>query len=336
MKIYMHSQVFPPSVGGIETVGELLLNEWLNEGMEVKVTTDTPGMTTLDEKLPITRQPQRSDVLACTRWADVVFHNHPSARTAWAPILFHKPWFATVHTWLPCYQSGGMGSLIRRSLFKSCRFLAVSNVIAGHLPKERTRVLRNPSRFPNTSYQADQVRDIDVLYVGRLVSDKGVDLLVDALAELAKEECFMRTKIVGDGPLKAPLEAKVEQLGLSDYIEFVGTQSMDQLQSFYTAARYTVVPSRWEEPFGLVAIEALACGSIPIVADSGGLPEAVGAYGRVFPNNNATALAEILRRVAKRHTNETSAQCGEIKNWLARHEPTQIAADYLNVFKQSL
>lgn len=336
MKIYMHSTVFEPSVGGVETVGELLLRSWIAVGVDIRISTDTPGPDMLKGNIPIIRQPDWREVLACTRWADIVFHNHPSARVAWAPILCRKPWFATVHTWMPCYKNSTLVSSIRRALFKPCRFLAVSDAIARHLPEGRSRVLLNPSRFACASDAEDRARDIDVLFVGRLVSDKGLDLLLDALAELMKEKCFTKTTIVGDGPLRAALESQVKELGLMDWVKFAGNQSAEQLKPYYTSARCTVVPSRWEEPFGLVAVEALACGSIPIVANSGGLPEAIGTHGFVFRSCDIAALKNALRRAIEIPVENPLSDQVAVAKWMERYDPAQVAARYIRVFCQSL
>ena len=341
MKIYMHSTVFEPSVGGVETVGELLAGEWLKTGADVKISTDTPGPLVGNNSIPVIRCPRRSDVIDCVRWADVVFHNHPATRWAWVPQLYRKPWYATVHTWLPMYHAGGgmsqkVRAMMQRRLMGDCQLIAVSEAIAAHLPRNRTRVIWNPCRFSWMGETTNRNRAIDVLFVGRLVPDKGVDLLLDALVQLAAAQCYVRTKIIGDGPLKASLREQAKQAGLAEWIQFAGTQAPDTLQDEFAAARCTVVPSRWEEPFGLVAIEALACGSIPVVADSGGLPEAVGPHGLVFPRGDAKALAEILQRIVKGEINGSFVSSGAIEAQLAHHDPAKVAARYLDVFSESL
>lgn len=341
MKIYMHSTVFEPSVGGVETVAELLLRAWIEAGVEVKISTDTLGSEMLQGDIPIIRQPCWREVLACTRWADVVFHNHPSTRWAWIPKLCHKPWYATVHTWLPMYnETTGLQrklrSMLQRWLISSCRLIAVSEAVAKHLPKDRTQVIWNPCRFSFIPNPNNHTREIDVLFVGRLVSDKGIDLLIEALAQLAAQQCFVRTKIIGDGPLKAFLEEKIQAAGLTEWVELAQTQNGDTLRSQFASARCTVVPSRWEEPFGLVAIEALACGSIPIVAISGGLPEAVGPHGMVFANGDTGHLAELIRLATKGKVEDEYTDQKMISQWLERHETRKAANRYLDVFRQSL
>lgn len=343
MRIHLHSTVFQPSIGGVETVGELLARHWMEAGAEVKVTTDTPGPDAGESALTIIRKPKAREVLALTRWADVVFHNHPCTRLSWAPPLCRKPWFATVHTWLPMYQPSGnlrkrARAAVQRQLVSKCRFIAVSRAVARHLPDRRAPVLPNPCRFPYLARGGEQKRPVDLLFVGRLVSDKGVDLLIEALARLAQEKHYFKTKIIGDGPMRSTLNSKLESCHLDGLVDFTGTLSGEAVRGAYCSARYTVVPSRWEEPFGLVAIEALACGSVPIVADSGGLPEAVGPHGIVFPCGDADALAGVLRRISEKGDEAADAGTDRstVAKWLERHDPEVVARRYLDLFREAV
>jgi glycosyltransferase involved in cell wall biosynthesis len=334
MKIHMHSYVFPPSVGGVEAVGELLVKEWLKLGVEVRVSTQTMGQAGLFP-FPVLRCPGNRELLRLTKWADVVFHNHPSARAAWAPILCRKPWYAAVHNWLPCYQGGGGASLIHRGLFKSCRFLAISDAIAGHLPEGRTQRVPNPYRADVYKMGGSHKRDLDLLFVGRLVSDKGVFVLIEALAKLNNAGHRLHLEIIGDGPEKPTLESLCENLGLRDQVSFSGVLSADHIASRMNRARFTVIPSVWQEPFGLVALEALACGSVPVVAQVGGLPEAVGDFGEFFKAGDAASLAAKLDELLG--TKTSLAEIGDdLREHLSQHHPTRVAACYLKIFNDVL
>ncbi len=340
MKIHLHSSVFAPSIGGVETVGLMLAEEWTRLGMEVRVTTETPDS---EEKFnfPIIRRPSRKVLWKTTRWADVVFHNHPCTRLAWAPILCRKPWLAIVHTWLPMFQPAAslrksIQAKVQRHLVSRCQLLGVSEAIASHIPNRCVPVVPNPCRFQVAKTVEASERPIDLLFVGRLVSDKGIDLLIEALALLAREKQFLKTKIIGDGPLHASLQRKVTACGLGACIEFVGSLTGEAVREAYASARYTVVPSRWEEPFGLVAIETLACGSLPIVADSGGLPEAVGPHGIIFPAGDVEALAKELRRIWADQASPAVSDPLKVAKWLERHDPAKVASRYLDLFQEAL
>ncbi len=95
------------------------------------------------------------------------------------------------------------------------------------------------------------------------------------------------------------------------------------------------IPSRWEEPFGVVALEAMACGCMPVAADAGGLPEAVGDAGMLFANGNAAALADSIGTLLNDPA-LIEALRGRAAAHLARHRPGVVAEQYLAVFEEAL
>ena len=117
-----------------------------------------------------------------------------------------------------------------------------------------------------------------VLLVGRLVHEKGFHLALDALPGLIRRFGGVRFLIAGSGTADAELRAQAERLGLMDHGTFIGWTGDDVLHSLYRIADLCVVPSIYE-PFGLVALEAMASGCPCIVADTGGLREVV-PHGR--------------------------------------------------------
>ena len=128
-----------------------------------------------------------------------------------------------------------------------------------------------------------------VLFAGRLVSEKGADVLIRAMEQLPGIKC----KIVGSGSELSNLR---EQARNMNNVEFMGWQTSEQLWDLYRGARAVVVPSLWYEVFGLVALEAMACGTPVIASDIGGLPEVVqdGVTGRLFPAGDVQALAQCI------------------------------------------
>jgi glycosyltransferase involved in cell wall biosynthesis len=115
-------------------------------------------------------------------------------------------------------------------------------------------------------------------------------------------------------------------------IEFLGRKSPHELARIYNEHRFLVIPSMWNEPFGLVALEAIACGCQPIGADDGGLPEAIGPCGRIFPKADAQALAELLAS-GPTPIPEFEAKAEE---HLARFKAEAIAKAYLKAMVQAI
>lgn len=140
-----------------------------------------------------------------------------------------------------------------------------------------------------------------ILFAGKLTRFKGVDVALDACAHYEAEagERAPLTVIAGDGDLREELEEQARSLGLRK-LRFIGNVSQDELARLYAAADVSLVPSR-REPFGLVAIEAMGCGTPVIASDEGGLPDFVnGDVGALVPPEDPQALAVAVREVLER------------------------------------
>jgi glycogen synthase len=138
-----------------------------------------------------------------------------------------------------------------------------------------------------------------VLLVGRLVYEKGFQLALDAMPGLIERVGNVRFLVAGSGTHEAELKAQAERLGLSEHGTFLGWIGDDVLHSLYRIADLCVVPSIYE-PFGLVALEAMASGCPCIVADTGGLREVVPMGERVglrFNGGDAEHLGVMIERL---------------------------------------
>lgn len=138
-----------------------------------------------------------------------------------------------------------------------------------------------------------------VLFVGRLVYEKGFQLALDAMPSVLEGVEDVRFLVAGSGTHEAELKAQAERLGLSEHGSFLGWIGDDVLHSLYRIADLCVVPSIYE-PFGLVALEAMASGCPCIVADTGGLREVVPVGERVglrFNGGDAEHLGVMIERL---------------------------------------
>jgi glycogen(starch) synthase len=138
-----------------------------------------------------------------------------------------------------------------------------------------------------------------VLFVGRLVYEKGFQLALDALPGVVERVENVRFLVAGSGTHENELKAQAERLGLSEHGSFLGWIGDDVLHSLYRIADLCVVPSIYE-PFGLVALEAMASGCPCIVADTGGLREVVPVGERVglrFNGGDAEHLGVMIERL---------------------------------------
>jgi glycogen(starch) synthase len=138
-----------------------------------------------------------------------------------------------------------------------------------------------------------------ILLVGRLVYEKGFQLALEALPGIIDRVGGVRFLVAGSGTHEAALREQAKDLGLDDHGTFLGWIGDDVLHSLYRIADLTVIPSLYE-PFGLVALEAMASGCPCIVADTGGLREIIPADDRVglrFNGGDPEHLATMIERL---------------------------------------
>jgi D-inositol-3-phosphate glycosyltransferase len=140
-----------------------------------------------------------------------------------------------------------------------------------------------------------------LLYVGRLTPIKGLETLLESLASMNPRPALVVVGGDADEPLNGhvrQLHARIAALGLTPVVRFLGPQPQDRLPLYYSAADATIMPSYYES-FGMVALEAMACGSPVIASRVGGLPTTVrdGVTGFLVPDGDAEALADCIRRL---------------------------------------
>jgi len=206
---------------------------------------------------------------------------------------------------------------LRRWLLRRVdRFVPVSRYTARLLhdegvPPARTHVVSNgtdPDRFHprDASALRDELGLSDrplLLTVGRLVPRKGVDTVLRALPAVAQSLPDVAYVVVGTGPDRARLERLTDELGLREHVVFRGRVPHEDLPRYYSTADLFVMPAREDPPdvegFGLVFLEANACGTPVIGARTGGIPDAIrdGETGLLVPPADPEAVADAVRRV---------------------------------------
>jgi glycosyltransferase involved in cell wall biosynthesis len=152
-------------------------------------------------------------------------------------------------------------------------------------PEVRRAGMRGPANFT-------------VGFAGRLVPQKGLDTLLDAVAGLPPHvQCL----VVGDGPYRAHVAARAGALGLNGRMEITGSVPHDAVHDQLRRMDVLVLPSRttarWKEQFGRVLVEAMALGVPVIGSTSGEIPAVIGDAGLLFPEGDAAELRDRIRRV---------------------------------------
>ena len=326
MNILFCSVPFRPSIGGIETVSALLAERFDRSGHSVVLVTATAGSETDVDGFRVVRRPTATQLFELVRWADVVFHNNISLRFAWPQLLLRRPWVVAHHTWIP---QVGLAARVKRRVLRYASHIAVSRAVAESLPVPCT-VVPNPYADDVFVSRGNAPRTGELVFVGRLVSDKGLDTLLDALARLAQRGQRVGLTVIGEGPEAQALRRQARALGIAGRVNFIGRRVGAELVAALNAHRVLVVPSVWEEPFGVVALEAMACGCVPLVARSGGLPDAVGACGLVVPRGDREALAQGIGELIGDPAVLERYRAGAAAH-LERHTRDRVAHDYLQV-----
>jgi D-inositol-3-phosphate glycosyltransferase len=182
-----------------------------------------------------------------------------------------------------------------------------------------------------------------LLFVGRIERLKGIDTLIDAISILYKDGLIVCLSVIGgDSSLDpeamstemARLQTLREEHGLKDLITFLGSRSQDSLPYYYSAAEAVVVPSHYES-FGLVALEAMACGTPVVASQVGGLAFLIrdGVTGFTVPADEPQSLADCLRRLVTDPA--LRLQMGEnAANFAREYRWQNIAEKVLNLYQQ--
>jgi len=165
-------------------------------------------------------------------------------------------------------------------------------------------------------------RPVDVVFVGRLIAEKRIDLLIRAIATLAPSRPSLRCEIVGDGPERDSLEALVRELGIAAQVTLTGRLAEAELPRRLGSARILAMPSA-REGYGITVVEGQAAGAVPIVARSrlSAAADLVqpGVDGLVVdgtPEAFAVAIADLLDHPASLDRVSTAARAtGASRGW---------------------
>jgi glycogen(starch) synthase len=234
-----------------------------------------------------------------------------------------RPWLTTIHAtefgrhqgWVQTYPQSHIHGVERAMVRRADHVITCSRYMRSHVAKVFGVPAARITVIPNGIDPRDLEPVVDdlaalraryaapderlVLLVGRLVYEKGFHLALDALAPVIKRLGNVRFVVAGTGTAEHELKRQARRLGLSRHGSFLGWVGDDMLHSLYRVADLCIVPSIYE-PFGLVALEAMASGCLCVVADTGGLREVVpgdGTVGLRFPSRDSAALGAVVGKV---------------------------------------
>jgi glycosyltransferase involved in cell wall biosynthesis len=328
---------FYPSIGGLETMARLLAMEAGKQGHIIELVTTTAATSALDGGFPfrVTRTDSHVEMMRAFRRSDVVLFMNVSLQGMLAALPARVP-IVLSHHGIYRQRKDGVGrflELIKRQLTWLFPNIAVSRFVARNLPAKCEVI---PNAYDDSLFkpplQANRPRDF--VFCARLVSDKGADLCIRAFAKASSLSPGASLTIVGEGPERPALEALADEAALEKHITFTGALTGEALVCELQRHACMVVSSLWEEPFGIAALEGIACCDTVIVTRRGALPEVVGQCGvAVEPTVDelAGAMLEVLS--ARRRGLRLPGQVeGSLRSrHLAQHASEKVAGRYLDV-----
>lgn len=328
MKIVLQSRAYWPNIGGIETVARLLAEDFNALGHSTLVLTDTPAAEEASPGVTVLRRTTLGRRVAALREADVVLMFGLGLRFLPLPLLLRRPTVVSHHG---VYGGWRPAVVLKRCVPFFTRNIAATAAVARSFGGPAT-VIPNPYDDALFRERPEIERSRDLVFVGRLVSEKGLDVLVAALALLAQAGFRPSLTVIGSGPEEARCRQAVVTCGLDRQVLWAGSLLGEALATALNGHRVLVVPSLVNEGFGVVALEGLASGCVVVGSDGGGLPEAIGPGGRTFPNGDVRALADALRATLEAVEPPPRAA---VRAHLAGHARRFVAQRYLEVLRDA-
>jgi glycogen(starch) synthase len=332
VRIVVASIVYSPSMGGVETVASLIVEGLRSIGHEVEVVTHTESPAEFPQDSGIWRRPSVFRLLWLLVRCDAAILMGASLRLGWPLLIVPRPALMSHHILLD--QKAGIRHWLRQLLVRCFRHVACSQFLAGKLPFETT-VIGNPYEVRVFRSQGWSERAVDLVFLGRLIPDKGLSILLRALQLLSQRGRRPLLNVVGDGPARRDLEAEVSSLNLRGQVCFKGIVTGTNLARLLQEHQILVIPSTWDEPFGVVALEAIACGCVVVGSSAGGIPEAIGPCGVIFRRGDAADLAVKLETLLL-NPNTVSSLRQNASNHLKAHDPVSVSENYLGQISQKI
>ena len=195
----------------------------------------------------------------------------------------------------------------------------------------------DPDIYRPPEHRRRSVHGPAIGYIGRVVEEKGVDTLIEALAKLDERPTL---RIIGGGDRRVRLELRAEQLGIRDRVRFEGAVPPERVPQLLRELDILVLPSltrpNWTEQFGRILIEAMACEVAVVGSSSGEIPNVIGDAGLVFPEGDVQALANALQALVSDRETLLKTQRQGRNRVLERFTQAQVAARTFDLYREIL
>ncbi len=310
MRFLIYAKAFYPSIGGMEVSTRNMSQALVALGHEVSVFTETRlgSKKEINEGYEIIRSNSYFLLLWHCLWSDRIIIRGGVSAVAGAFAWVLRVPLCIVHELYGPFVHGGnslkvlIGNYLRKKIVLAAdTHLAVSQAVlnAKDLPlSSYLRVLYNPCEFDasiaDTINSKDIDKDIDILFVGRLIEGKGINVLMDSLRLFDISGTAISAVIVGDGPELQAAKNGCGQLPKVSVL-FVGSVSREVIPRYYSRSKLLVIPTTSHpEGMGIVIAEAFAFGLPVLGSDLPAIREVVGDAGILIPPGNAIWLKDAI------------------------------------------
>ncbi|HSC54370.1 MAG TPA: glycosyltransferase family 4 protein [Phnomibacter sp.] len=326
MKLVLYTPKFFPLVGGLERVTMEWADALHQAGHSIWVITTTANPEADRAAYTIVRNATAGEQLEVLKNVDAVLCMNISLKALPLLLRSRKQLIISHHTLL---TDGKFKFQMRQQLklWISNHFARLNICCSAFVARslKRTVVIHSPY---DTNIFFDQQLPRpkgSILFVGRLVSDKGVQTLLQAMVMVKRKyDGPVKLTICGDGPDKEGLVAFVVAHQLQDLVTFKGNLAQSAVAELMNTHRVLVVPST-VEPFGTVVPEGLACGCTVICSNTGGLPEAAGSFAVLTPPHDAEQLAlQIVEKLDRPQVAPTPQLSAHLQQLSVGHSVQQL------------
>jgi len=308
-KIILSTYTFLPDIGGVASNTLTIAEAFISQGFDVTVVTLTNENWNGNDKIKVVRNPSPFQLVKLYWGADWILFSNLSAKLCWPAVFINKA-FALHHHSSSAFSRPtpkGIGSYVKRYIedkviTKSIHFVnsEFTKKDAGNFFSNLTTYITYPI-LKNTSVPSHVVDKYNerrnAVFVGRIETEKGVSFLLDNIEIIREMLDVDELTFVGSGTLLASLKQKSIKGA-----NFIGSVDLAEVHSLMEKSQFVFVPSIWQEPFGMVAVEGLSSGAIVISSNRGGLPEAVGNVGELFDLSSLDSFKDALKRAKTKRT----------------------------------
>ena len=305
MRVLLYCHHFAPGSGGLATFSDSLASTLGPLGVTVRLATASGQIPGAERPWAIHWSVTARELIRLCRWADVVHVNGYRAAVIVAARLARRPlvWTHHEYSFCPtglgwwqgrdrsfsppqcwaCLRDRGFGyrAAVRRIAATGARMasrrLVDAHTTTTHYMRDRLKLasavviplgVTPPSQLDDAS--AKKRDGFTVVYAGRLIREKGVDVAIHAIAEARRQGSNVRLEVIGDGPERSALEDLARRELADGVCTFLGSMEPDLVLARMRLADAVIVPSVWSEPAGFVVLEAMAVGVPVVAADAGG------------------------------------------------------------------